>query len=186
MAPEIEQISRRIVLLRMMYRGAKIEISKSDIARALKLIPVHPQLMSSARHVFGSDKARNSSDIVVWFLPLPFGWVASAGFFYLGNQAIPEIHKSIGPQNAYWGPPGAYLSSLFAGGAMFVEPRHGPRPEDIVTEWEWACAGVIAERGIHREEAEEAGFLSTIRTLNGFEVDAGRNNRGPAYQGYRG
>ena len=54
---------------------------------------------------------------------------------------------------------------------MFVEPRIGTRPEDIISTWEWACKGVLAERSIREEKSISGGFLSTKHTLMGFDID---------------
>ena len=104
-------------------------------------------------------------------MPPPFGWVASPGFFRLVTEVIQEIHRSFGPANTSWNSPDAFIAFLYVGDAMFIEPRIGSRPADIISTWEWACLGVLADRSMHEEKAKTEGILSTKQTLLGFDID---------------
>ena len=175
MTPSIEQICTRITLLKRLYPDVQITMAKRDIARAFKLIPVHPQLMDVLRHAFSESEAKTSTDILGGYLPLPFGWVASPGFFRLITEVIHEIHRSYGPAQTTWNSPDASLAFLYVGDAMFIEPRIGSRPEDSISTWEWACRGVLAENSIREEKAKTEGVLSTKQTLLGFDIDTEPN-----------
>ena len=64
MTPTVEQICTRVVMLQRLYPGAAVELAKRDIARAFKLIPVRPQLMSVLSHAFSAKEAKTSRDII--------------------------------------------------------------------------------------------------------------------------
>ena len=171
MTPSIEKICTKITLLKRLFPEVEIEMAKRDIARAFKLIPVPPQLMAVLYHPFSAQESKTTSDLIGGYLSLPFGWVASPGFFHLVTEIIQEIHRSFGPSNSSWNSPDAYQAFLYVGDAMFIEPRIGSRPEDSISTWEWACKGVLADRIIHEEKAKTEGYLSTKHTLLGFDID---------------
>ena len=54
---------------------------------------------------------------------------------------------------------------------MFIDPRIGTRPEDIIATWEWARKGASEERSIHAEKAPSEGYFSTQHTLLGFGIN---------------
>ena len=80
MTPSIGQICTKITLLKRLFPDVKIEMAKRDISRAFKLTPVHPQQMAVLCHAFSAQESNATRDIIVGFLPLPFGWVESPGF----------------------------------------------------------------------------------------------------------
>ena len=62
--PTIEEICTRITSLQRLFPDVKIEMAKRDIARAFKLIPVHPCLMAVLCRAFSAEESNTTRDSI--------------------------------------------------------------------------------------------------------------------------
>ena len=133
---DINEIALRAVTIKRTWPNVKVVCCKRDIDAAFKRVRTHPDMCVLLCTEFSGEFFDVAGNIFFLYLTLPFGWRGIPAYFSCVVRGVSVAQKNFAPANKLRDGPQDMCSLLFAGDAIFVEPRAGRSPGECVACWE--------------------------------------------------
>ena len=171
MVPATQGICEKIERLRRALPKVPIGMDKRDISRAFKWIRLRPYMASVLMREFEKAASSTSPDFYAAFLVLPFGFVGYPGYFCMLTDIIQALRRSFSPSGKTWRSDFHYEAEMFAGDAMFIEPKLGARLSERVGSWGWAFVFLLGADSLNFTKMDIEGTRQSKKTMIGYELD---------------
>ena len=112
------------------------------------------------------------SDVVLFYLAMPFGWDGSPAHFAVFGDAITAAHCARGVVGEPHMSQFPFLSRMCADDGIFFEIDQSVRLKASTSAWEFFTRGLLGREAINAEKLNEEGQWSHSQIILGIEFDA--------------
>ena len=150
------------------YPGMQLKVTKRDVDAAFRILRLHPALALAMVTEFPANHIGLATDIVCFYLAIPFGWSGSPSHFAFFGDTITYAHLQCGVGSSATLMRHAFRSALYVDGGIFVELNIPERLSATAHCWEWLTRGMLGRAAINVDKLSEAGACESHRVLLGF------------------
>ena len=172
MVPSIESIARLLVSMTVTLPGFEIEMAKSDIASAFRLLRLRPSLSLLMCTELPGGALGHTPDVALFYLVMSFGWNGSPANFAILGDAISCVHAQFGMGCPHWFLSIPILSKLYVDDELLFDIRNKIRQQANVLTWEAITTGLLGTKALILTKLEEEGQRSATHTMLGFDINS--------------
>ena len=161
---------RLLVAMTVSFPGIPVEMTKPDIASAFRLLRIHHALSLVIRTELYGAHFEAESDIVLFFLVMPYGFEWSPGelrYFWR------RLGYSLAAGNGATGMvlPAPFLSELYVGDGLFLDIKNRRRQTFNTTAWGSTARGLLGRNATSADKLDKEGIWGSTHTMMGFAID---------------
>ena len=168
----VESSARLLASATVSFPGIPVEMTKRDIASAIRLLRVHPALslvMFTGLHL---EHFEAEFDISLFYLAIPFGRDGPPANCAISGDAISAIQSHRGMERPGRSSQFPSLSELYVDDGLFSDLKNRRRQTLNTTAWEPTTRGVVGRKAINADKLAGGGIWGSTHTMMGFAIDS--------------